>query len=206
MKALSTKQKHIAKQAPPANKITGADFKKLKSMKESGDHEVSMAQSSLDGIIKAAQELMMKLGSDERDIPGWIQNHITNAENYIEQAAQGFHELEGKEKDDISLMKIMQELVQPNTGMNNAAKPVQQNTQNKSVKGTIKTDVFANLGIEGYKKSAFETAVSKVKRGAASSLTRNEKDLLANTFIAMINTKDDSKINQIASNLKTVEA
>jgi hypothetical protein len=35
----------------------------------------------------------MKLGNDERNIPGWIQDHITNAENYIDQAAQGFHEL-----------------------------------------------------------------------------------------------------------------
>lgn len=57
------------------------------------DHEVSMAQSSLKSIIKSAVELHKKLGNMERDIPGWIQDHITNAENYIDQAAQGFHEL-----------------------------------------------------------------------------------------------------------------
>jgi hypothetical protein len=61
-----------------------------------GDHEVSMAQNSLESIAKAAMELSQKIGSIERNIPGWIQDHITNAENYIEQAAQGFHEL----KDD----------------------------------------------------------------------------------------------------------
>jgi len=61
-----------------------------------GDHEVSMAQSSLKSIIKSAVELHKKLGNMERNIPGWIQDHITNAENYIDQAAQGFHEL----KDD----------------------------------------------------------------------------------------------------------
>jgi hypothetical protein len=33
----------------------------------------------------------------ERDIPGWIQDHITNAENYIDQANQGFHELNNSE-------------------------------------------------------------------------------------------------------------
>ena len=57
------------------------------------DHEVSMAQNSLKSIVKSAIELHRKLGNMERNIPGWIQDHITNAENYIDQAAQGFHEL-----------------------------------------------------------------------------------------------------------------
>ena len=67
-----------------------------KNIKE-GDHEVSMAQASLKSIIKSAAQLMSKLGMMERDIPGWIQDHITNAENYIDQAAQGFHELNNNE-------------------------------------------------------------------------------------------------------------
>jgi hypothetical protein len=61
------------------------------------DHEVSMAQASLKSIIKSSAQLMSKLGMMERDIPGWIQDHITNAENYIDQAAQGFHELNDNE-------------------------------------------------------------------------------------------------------------
>jgi hypothetical protein len=65
--------------------------------KENMDHEVSMAQNSLEAIAKAAMELSQKIGSIERNIPGWIQDHITNAENYIEQAAQGFHELKNDE-------------------------------------------------------------------------------------------------------------
>jgi hypothetical protein len=65
-----------------------------KHIKEGDDHEVTMAQSSLKSIIISAIQLMSKLGNMERNIPGWIQNHITNAENYIDQAAQGFHELD----------------------------------------------------------------------------------------------------------------
>jgi archaellum component FlaC len=61
------------------------------------DHEVSMAQASLKSIVKSAIELHNKLGNMERNIPGWIQDHITNAENYIDQAAQGFHELNDNE-------------------------------------------------------------------------------------------------------------
>ena len=64
---------------------------------EENDHEVSMAQASLKSIISSATQLMSKLGDTERDIPGWIQDHITNAENYIDQAAQGFHELDNNE-------------------------------------------------------------------------------------------------------------
>ena len=66
-----------------------------KSMKKEGhgDHEVAMAMSSLKSIIKSSVTLLNKLGNEERNIPGWIQDHITNAENYIDQAAQGFHEL-----------------------------------------------------------------------------------------------------------------
>ena len=72
------------------------DELQAKLVKE-GDHEVAMAQASLKSIIKSAAQLMNKLGMMERDIPGWIQDHITNAENYIDQAAQGFHELKHDE-------------------------------------------------------------------------------------------------------------
>ena len=84
-----------------------------KNLKE-GDHEVSMAISSLEDIAKAIIELRQKLGNQERNIPGWIQNHIANAENYIEQAAQGFHELKDEslnEGDNIE-NDIEQDLMQ----------------------------------------------------------------------------------------------
>jgi len=64
---------------------------------EGQDHEVAMAISSLEAIAEAIVELRQKLGNTERNIPGWIQDHITNAENYIEQAAQGFHEIKNDE-------------------------------------------------------------------------------------------------------------
>jgi len=68
--------------------------------KEGEDHEVSMAQASLKAIISSASQLMVKLGDNERNIPGWIQDHITNAENYIEQANQGFHELDNEYEEN----------------------------------------------------------------------------------------------------------
>lgn len=87
---------YIFKQDSPKGYVFFIDGKLVK---EGEDHEVSMANNSLESIIKSAMELKMKLGGNERDIPGWIQDHITNAENYIDQASQGFHELHGGEHD-----------------------------------------------------------------------------------------------------------
>ena len=62
------------------------------------DHEVSMARASLINISKACQDLMGKIGSQEKDLPGWIQDHITNSENYIMQASKGYYEQDEKLK------------------------------------------------------------------------------------------------------------
>ena len=78
------------------------DFmRKSKYMKEpeGQDHEVSMAQNSLKSIISSASQLMNLLGQDEKDVPAWIQDHITNAENYINQASKNYHEYNGGEHD-----------------------------------------------------------------------------------------------------------
>ena len=70
-----------------------------------GDHEVAMAVSSLKAIAEAIVELRQKLGNQERNIPGWIQDHIAKAENYIEQAAQGFHELKDDEMNEAARVR-----------------------------------------------------------------------------------------------------
>jgi hypothetical protein len=67
-------------------------FKIVEGVNESQDHEVKMSQNSLDSIIKYATELKQKMGEMEKDIPAWIQDHITNAENYISQASSNYHE------------------------------------------------------------------------------------------------------------------
>ena len=73
---------------------------KLKSkVTEGEDHEVSMAHNSLESVIKSAMELKAKLGDNEKDIPAWIQDHITNAENYINQASKNYHEYSNGEHD-----------------------------------------------------------------------------------------------------------
>ena len=102
-KDLPGNQEKIAQAAEPKDKITAADFAALRAKKdvkkEGEDHEVSMAHNSLESIIKSAMELKGKLGDNEKDIPAWIQDHITNAENYINQASKNYHEYSNGEHD-----------------------------------------------------------------------------------------------------------
>jgi hypothetical protein len=57
------------------------------------DHEVKMAQQQLREIVRCAVELSKLIGPNERNLPGWIQDHITQSYNYINQAKVGYHEL-----------------------------------------------------------------------------------------------------------------
>lgn len=63
-------------------------------LNEEEDHEVSMGQSTLDDIIKNATELKEKIGQNEKDIPAWIQDHISQSQNFINQANTGYYETE----------------------------------------------------------------------------------------------------------------
>ena len=60
---------------------------------ETKDHEVSMAGGQLDDIIRNATELKTKVGQQEIDLPGWIQDHISQAMQFINQANTGYHKL-----------------------------------------------------------------------------------------------------------------
>ena len=71
---------------------------------EGEDHEVSMGQSTLDSIIKHATELKDKIGMEEKDIPAWIQDHISQAQNFISQAATNYHEYEAPKAPDAGAM------------------------------------------------------------------------------------------------------
>lgn len=75
---------------------------------EAEDHEVGMAMGQLDAIHNAASELEDKIFKDggERNIPAWIQSHITSAYEYLKQANDNFHEL-----DESSLSAVAPNMV-----------------------------------------------------------------------------------------------
>ena len=79
------------------NKMTELLKHKMQEETPAQDHEVSMAMGQLDDIIKNANELKGKIGTNEKNLAGWIQDHISQAQNFINQANTGYHELEGGE-------------------------------------------------------------------------------------------------------------
>jgi hypothetical protein len=75
------------------NKMTELLKSKLNEGPETQDHEVSMAGGQLDDIIRNATELKGKVGQKEINLPGWIQDHISQAMQFINQANTSFHKL-----------------------------------------------------------------------------------------------------------------
>jgi hypothetical protein len=75
------------------NKMTELLKSRINEGPETKDHEVSMAGGQLDDIIRNATELKGKVGEKEMDLPGWIQDHISQAMQFINQANTSFHKL-----------------------------------------------------------------------------------------------------------------
>jgi hypothetical protein len=96
-------------------KIDSADYlkarsnaiEKAKNLDE--DYEVAMAQDSLDSIIRSVMMLKAQMGDREVNLPAWIQDHITNAENYIYQAAKGYHESDAQMDDKAGAEEMNEE-------------------------------------------------------------------------------------------------
>jgi hypothetical protein len=63
------------------------------------DEEVFMASNSLNKIIEDASSLLDKIGEEEVNLPAWIQDHITKAEECLGHANQGFYIEESKDSD-----------------------------------------------------------------------------------------------------------
>lgn len=76
--------------------VSTVDFDVEEPVVNEEDHEVGMAMNLLDDIIKNATELKGKVGTKEQNLAGWIQDHISQAQNYINQANTGFHKLDGE--------------------------------------------------------------------------------------------------------------
>ena len=100
-KNIENAQDHLRASAGGSDKLPEdkAIVKELYGMLESkvneaADHEVGMANGQLLDIAKNASELMKKIGETEKDLPGWIQDHISQAQNFLNQANTSYHELE----------------------------------------------------------------------------------------------------------------
>jgi len=97
--------------APAMYAIATKKAEKLAEDSINEDYEVAMAQDSLDSIIRAAMMLKTQMGDQEVNLPAWIQDHITNSENYINQAAKGYHESDAQMDDKAGAEEMNEAIV-----------------------------------------------------------------------------------------------
>ena len=119
---------------------------------EGEDHEVSMGQNQLDTIIKMATELKAKMGENEKDIPAWIQDHITNAENFISQASSNYHEYGQNEariaEDKGPCWKGYQQIGMKEKDGRQVPNCVPNESVNESIMGVVGAIALGALGLE----------------------------------------------------------
>ena len=102
LQELSDKQKQIAQAAPPTDKITGADFKALRNIKEDDwkqhDDESDMAKSQLSSIHANAVKLLDMIESNDQ-LDAWVQSKLTKAQDYL-QSVYDYMKSQNTEKED----------------------------------------------------------------------------------------------------------
>lgn len=125
-------------------------------MGEGVDHEVSMAKSTLQNIVSNASQLLNKLGDEEIDIPAWVQDHITNASNYISQANDGYYEYEQGEEEAPDEEALYEAKKKPSAGLT------------KTQKSAIAKKASAGKDI-GKKGKGFAAVEKKAKESGATN-------------------------------------
>jgi hypothetical protein len=141
------------------------------------DHEVSMANNSIDTIIKMATELKAKMGEDEKQIPAWIQDHIAKAENLISQASGNYHEygdsnesVVNEDNTAFETLMLIRNLEQTNKLLAQDLKTSKRLPNDK--KENIKKSIVVNQGLINYYKETYK------------NLKNNESIKEANTISA----------------------
>jgi len=128
---------------------------------EGEDHEVSMANNSIDIIIKMATELKAKMGEDEKQIPAWIQDHIAKAENLISQASGNYHEygdsnesVVNEDNTAFETLMLIRNLEQTNKLLAQDLKTSKRLPNDK--KENIKKSIVVNQGLINYYKETYK--------------------------------------------------
>lgn len=136
---------------------------------EANDHEVGMANGQLLDIAKNASELMKKIGETEKDLPGWIQDHISQAQNFLNQANTSYHELEESTE--------LEEAKKYDLGFGSLGNGTTVWNRAQQVNGDYKTVAHISTGgnITYYDKKMPEDVKKQIEDMAANESTITEK-------------------------------
>ena len=184
---------------------------------EGEDHEVSMANNSIDTIIKMATELKAKMGEDEKQIPAWIQDHIAKAENLISQASGNYHEygdsnesVVNEDNTPYETLMLIRNLEQTNKLLAQDLKTSKRLPNDK--KENIKKSIVVNQGLINYYKETYKNlknneSVNEViitedtKRVTILGIDFNISEMNGRIFFSFVDKKAASiKIREIGTN------
>ena len=149
---------------------------------EGEDHEVSMANNSIDIIIKMATELKAKMGEDEKQIPAWIQDHIAKAENLISQASGNYHEygdsnesVVNEDNTPYETLMLIRNLEQTNKLLAQDLKTSKRLPNDK--KENIKKSIVVNQGLINYYKETYKNLKNNESVNEASPCWKGYKQV-----------------------------
>ena len=149
---------------------------------EGEDHEVSMANNSIDIIIKMATELKAKMGENEKQIPAWIQDHIAKAENLISQASGNYHEygdsnesVVNEDNTPYETLMLIRNLEQTNKLLAQDLKTSKRLPNDK--KENIKKSIVVNQGLINYYKETYKNLKNKESVNEASPCWKGYKQV-----------------------------
>ena len=140
------------------------------SMKESKDHEYSMARSELSTVMNAVKRLQKKMSKGEGNVEAWVQSKITKAADYLDSAADYIDSGEMEEAcwsgyKQEGLKKKGKRMV-PNCVPTNEAKTLGFEIKKSSGAGALTPDAAKQLGdkaVSLQKKKAAAVSLPKLK-------------------------------------------
>jgi hypothetical protein len=108
-----------------------------------------------------ATELKAKMGENEKEIPAWIQDHISKAENYISQASGNYHEygdsnesVVNEDNTAFETLMLIRNLEQTNKLLAQDLKTSKRLPNDK--KENIKKSIVVNQGLINYYKEIYK--------------------------------------------------
>jgi hypothetical protein len=128
-----------------------------------------------------ATELKAKMGENEKDIPAWIQDHITNAENFISQASSNYHEYGTNESvvnegnTAFETLMLIRNLEQTNKLLAQDLKTSKRLSNDK--KENIKKSIVINQGLINYYKENLKNLKNNESVNEASPCWKGYKQV-----------------------------
>ena len=183
--------------------ISKPDAKKTSTWLDKLDVDDNMSKIVDDTVENGFMQAIAKSIEAESDTKPLEPNFNMNAKmvdylkkQYAGRTISGIQENKINKMNETQLKQIIREML-----LQEAEVAPQQNDK---IQGQIKIELFKKLGVVDFDPTKFSSTINLVKQNKNLNPAANK--VLADVMIAMLKTSDDNLLNQIFSNLKSIEA